>query len=154
MIKKLKDQWEQKKLAQRDQLQKIYMSECDGIQDVIFGKLFENLPPLEVQTDYPEQCQLLQICNLALLDEAKRLENENREAKLRMHLMVKKRGIDPARLFGESGISNQTMLSSLVTNAREPDFLQVTDVSHHKPTHVFAYETNGGASNVLQQQAQ
>ena len=82
------------------------MSECDNIQDIIFTKLFDDLPPQEACVDYPEQCELLQVCNLALLDEAKRLENENREAKLRMHLMVKKRGIDPARLFGEQGISN------------------------------------------------
>jgi hypothetical protein len=60
---------------------------------------------------------------LALLDEAKRLENENREAKYRMRMTIKKRGIDPVRLFGEQGITNQTMLSSLITNPREPDFL-------------------------------
>jgi hypothetical protein len=43
--------------------------------------LFKNLPPIDSSIDYAEQSTLLQCCNLALLDEVKRLELENREIK-------------------------------------------------------------------------
>jgi len=34
-----------------------------------------------------------------LLDEVKRVENDNRDTKLRIHLMLKKRGVDPMSMF-------------------------------------------------------
>lgn len=41
----------------------------------------KDLPPFDTRIDPVEQHDLLQACNLALLDEIKRLEAENREVK-------------------------------------------------------------------------
>tara|TARA_B110000285_G_C14871451_1_gene489398 strand:+ start:220 stop:429 length:210 start_codon:yes stop_codon:yes gene_type:complete len=48
-------------------------------ENLVYNHLFKGLPPIDVSIDYPGQCELFQICNLALLDEIKRIENENRE---------------------------------------------------------------------------
>ena len=52
----------------------------------MFDKLFEGLPTMDACINYPEQTTLLQICNLALLDEIKRIENEVREIKRPLNL--------------------------------------------------------------------
>jgi hypothetical protein len=43
--------------------------------------LFKGLPAIDSSIEYPKQANLLQIGNIALLDEIKRLEVENREIK-------------------------------------------------------------------------
>jgi hypothetical protein len=43
--------------------------------------LLTNLPTPDAYVDYSEQADLLRVCNLALLDEVKRLESENREVR-------------------------------------------------------------------------
>jgi hypothetical protein len=52
---------------------------------------------------------------LALLDEVKRVENENREIKRPLNL-------------------------DLTTNPQEPYFLQPNHNSHHRPINIFAFE--------------
>lgn len=49
----------------------------------MFEKLFEDLPEQDQRINYQKQAKLLQVCNLALLDEVKRLEDDVREKNLR-----------------------------------------------------------------------
>jgi hypothetical protein len=65
--------------------------------------------------DYPEQCELLQICNLALLDEIKRLENETREIKRPLNI-------------------------DLMTNPQDPFFLNANSNTHHNEQPMFGFE--------------
>ena len=51
----------------------------------VYNSLFEGLPAIDANIDYGEQAELLQICNLALLDEIKRIEDDNREAIFRLN---------------------------------------------------------------------
>ena len=67
-------------------------------EDLVYNHLFKSLPPIDVSINYPEQAELFQICNLALLDEVKRIENENREM-------------------------NRTSADDLVTDPQNPFFL-------------------------------
>lgn len=57
--------------------------------------------------------------------------------------MLKKRGVDSSTFFGNQGIATQNLIGNLVTNPAEPDFLYANDISHHKPTNMFAYEDVG-----------
>ena len=58
---------------------------------------------------------LLQICNLALLDEVKRVENENREI-------------------------NRPVGDDLVTDPQNPFFLNTSHNSHHAPINIYNFE--------------
>ena len=80
-----------------------------------FDKLFENLPNIDPSIKYTEQAQFLEVCNLALLDEIKAMENEIRDVKR---------------------VANY----DLVTNPQDVFFLNSNSNAHHKPIHMFGFE--------------
>jgi len=93
----------------------------------VFDRLFKNLPEKDSAIDYPEQTELLQICNLALLDEVKRLENEMREIKRPLNI-------------------------DLMTNPADPYFLNSNSLGQHVPVHMFGFEEKGLSSMLGQMQ--
>lgn len=97
------------------QLQAKFTRDWTNKEDLVFEKLFTKLPKQDMWINYPEQIQYLQICNLALLDEVKRMEQEIREVKR------------PSQM-------------ELFTNPDDPFFLITNSLSHHQPTHMFNFE--------------
>lgn len=94
----------------------------------LYDDLFEGLPNTDANIPYESQSELLQVCNLALLDEIKRLENENREMR------------SIARVDEVKADHHNQFHSVFKTNPQEPNYLQANHQSHHIPTPMFAFE--------------
>ena len=104
----------------------------------IYDSLFEGLPAIDANIDYGDQAELLQICNVALLDEIKRIEDDNREAIFRLNFKQ------------QDGYRS----AKYETNPKEPFLMNAPHDANHKQFNMFEYEnmqpTHPGVNNGME----
>jgi len=82
----------------------------------LYSNLFKNLPSVDPNIDYRDQAELLQITNISLLDEIKRMEDDNRDALFRLNFKQ------------QDGYRSQRF----ETNPKEPFLMNAPHDANHK----------------------